>query len=441
MRPMKKILLVGNGAREHVIAETLKKSPQGVSLVVYGKTVNPGIRALADVYETGSLTDLAHIRGFAVREKADFAIVGPEDPIAAGISDELATVNIPCIAPEKTCARLESSKGFTRGLVAKYGIPGNPLFRVFTSSEGLEDFAKKLGGNFVVKADFLRAGKGVKVSGDHFSTTEEGLSYARECISQDGRVVLEEKLIGQEFSLMSFCDGKRAVHMPAVQDHKRAYEDDKGPNTGGMGTYSDSDHCLPFLDPSDLEAAGKINQQVLEAVMEETGVPFVGILYGGFMAVRDGVRLIEYNVRFGDPEAMNVLSLLESDFVEICEAMISGQLDRVSISFAKKASVCKYVVPEGYPDSPVKGVKVELGPFSDQVRIHFGSVDQKGNDLFLCGSRAIAVTGIAENLEVAERYSEIATESVHGPVFHRRDIGTKKLIDSKIEMMKKLRNL
>lgn len=437
---MKKILLVGNGAREHVIAETLKKSPKNVSLVTYGKTVNPGIQALSDLYELGNLTDLKHIKEFATSQNVDFAVVGPEDPIVAGAADELAMVNIPTVAPKKTCARLESSKGFTRDLLAKYNIPGNPLFRIFMTPDGLENFVKQVNENFVVKADGLMAGKGVKVSGDHFSTTEEGLDYAQKCLVEDGRVVLEEKLIGQEFSLMSFCDGKHAVHMPAVQDHKRAYEDDRGPNTGGMGTYSDADHSLPFLYPSDLETAEKMNQQVLDAVCKETGTPFIGILYGGFMAVKNGVRLIEYNARFGDPEAMNVLSLLETDFVSICEAMISGHLDKIPISFAKKATVCKYLVPQGYPDNAVKDVKVGLGPVSDNVRVHFGSVDQKGSDLFLCGSRAIAVTGISESLEVAERYSEIATESVRGPVFHRRDIGTKRLIDARIEMMKKLRN-
>lgn len=441
---MKKILLIGNGSREHMIAETLKKN-RDVSLVVYGKSVNPGIRALADAYEIGNLMDLGHIRDFAVSQKVDFAFCGPEDPIAAGVADELEKVSIPSCFPKKIPAQLESSKAFTRNLVTKYQIPGNPLFQVFTGvnsdemMKAMEAFVQKVSGNFVVKADSLRGGKGVKVSGDHFLTAQEGLLYACECVAEDGRVVLEEKFIGQEFSFMSFCDGKTAVHMPASQDHKRAYEGDKGPNTGGMGTYSDANLSLPFLSSQDLEAAGKINQQVLDAVFQETGVPFCGILYGGFIALKNGVGLIEYNVRFGDPEVMNALAVLETDLVSVCEAMISGTLDQLKISFAKKATVCKYVVPQGYPDAPVKDVAISVGAVPEGVRMYYGSVDLKGDELLLCGSRALAVLGSGDTLSQAQEMAEKGACAMSGPVFHRSDIGTSALIDQRVQMMQELR--
>jgi len=296
-----------------------------------------------------------------------------------------------------------------------------------------------LGDDFVVKADGLKGGKGVKVSGDHLNGRGEGLAYALECFNEGGRVVVEEKLIGQEFSLMSFCDGVHTAEMPAVQDHKRAYEGDKGPNTGGMGTYSDANGSLPFLKTSDIESARDITRKVASALKEETGVEFKGIMYGGFMAVRDGVRLIEYNARFGDPEAMNVLPLLKTDFVEVCEAIINGTLDKLNIEFEKKATVCKYLVPNGYPENPCKGEKITVGTIPDGVKAYFASVNEKDDGLYLSGSRAIAFVGIADSIDEAEKLAQSAVSTVEGPVFYRKDIGTKELIQKRVDHMREVR--
>ena len=169
-------------------------------------------------------------------------------------------------------------------------------------------------------------GKGVRVSGEHLKNINEGLDYANEIVEGGGKFLIEEKLVGEEFSLMSFVDGKTCKHMPVVQDHKRAYEGDTGPNTGGMGTYSFENHSLPFLSEKDIKEAQKTNELVAKQLFEETGTPYVGILYGGFMLTKGGVKVIEYNARFGDPEAMNVLSILESDFLSICISMVDGNL-------------------------------------------------------------------------------------------------------------------
>jgi fusion protein PurCD len=268
------------------------------------------------------------------------------------------------------------------------------------------------------------------------------MEFASECIAKFGRVVIEEKLVGQEFSLMSFADGVHTADMPVVQDHKRAYEGDTGPNTGGMGTYSDSDHLLPFLRTSDVDEARMITKMVQEALLKETGEMYRGIMYGGFIAVKDGVRLIEYNMRFGDPEAMNVLPLLKTDFVEICEALIDRSLDQVRVEFESMATVCKYVVPEGYPEKPVKGEKITLPKIPPGVRAYFGSVDATSEDskeLTLCGSRALALVGVGDTIADAERLAENAARAVAGPVFHRKDIGTKPLIEKRVSMMKTLR--
>ncbi len=434
---MKRVLLIGNGAREHVIGETLKKS--GALVYTYGKAKNPGLLELSEGYETGALNDFEHIEKYAISVKPDFAVIGPDDPIGDGVADLLLDAEIHSFAPLKTVARLESSKSFTRDLVSKYGIPGNPRFKVFYDDDGLKEFIGSFNGDYVIKADGLMGGKGVKVSGEHLEDDASGLLYARDCLKASGRVVVEEKFIGQEFSLMSFCDGINTVEMPAVQDHKRAYEGDKGPNTGGMGTYSDANHLLPFLTEKDVEEAREITRQVAGALVKETGVMFKGVMYGGFIATSKGVRLIEYNARFGDPEVMNVLPILNTNFVHICEAVISGDLKNLPIEFAEKATVCKYLVPEGYPDNPKKGGKIDIGPVPQNVKMYYASVDQTDEGIILGSSRAIAFVGIADDLSEAEKMSEAACGSVTGPVFHRRDVGTQELISKRIAMMKELR--
>jgi phosphoribosylamine--glycine ligase len=435
---MKKILLIGNGAREHVIAETFMKSRHEVELYIVGKTLNPGIAKLAKEYLLADVCDLSAIKEFAEKFQPDFAFVGPEAPIEAGVVDVLEEIGVPCASPLKTVGRLESSKSFTRELLEKYQIAGNPRFKAFQSEDGLREFFDELGDDFVVKADGLKGGKGVKVSGDHLRGKIEGLAYAKECLDEAGLVVVEEKFVGQEFSLMSFCDGVHTVEMPAIQDHKRAYEEDLGPNTGGMGSYSDSDHLLPFLKKEHLREAAEITKKVAAALKEESGVLFKGIMYGGFIATKNGVRLIEYNARFGDPEAMNVLPLLKTDFVDVCEAIIAGNLNELDVQFEDMATVCKYLVPNGYPDKSVAGEKIVVGEVPEGVLAYYSSVDQRDDGLYLSGSRAIAFVGVAKTIFEAERLAESAVSSVKGPVFYRKDIGTAELIGKRIKMMEEL---
>jgi len=443
---MKKILLVGNGAREHVIAETLKKSSQEVSIIAYGKAKNPGIAKLADRYEIGPLDTFEALKKLAQEENVDFAIIGPDDPIADGAVDALLEIEVHSASPLRTVARLESSKSFTRDLLAKYNISGNPKFRVFTNTENthtleneLEKYMKNdLEGEFVVKADGLMGGKGVKVSGEHLADIKEGVDFAIKCIEKFGRVVVEEKFVGQEFSLMCFCDGENIACMPAVQDHKRAYNDDKGPNTGGMGSYSDANHSLPFLRDPDIAEAIEITKQTAKALFKETGSLFKGVMYGGFIATKNGAKLIEYNARFGDPESMNVLPILKTDFVKICEAIIAGTLDKITIEFENKATVCKYIVPDGYPENPKKGEKIEIGSYPEGVNMYFSSVSLEKDGIYMSGSRAIAFVGIADTISEAEKIAASAMKSVSGPVFYRDDIGTDALVQKRVNMMKTL---
>ncbi|OGH58842.1 MAG: phosphoribosylamine--glycine ligase [Candidatus Magasanikbacteria bacterium RIFCSPHIGHO2_01_FULL_33_34] len=433
------ILLVGSGAREHAIAKAIKRSKKPTNIFCFASNNNPGIKELSSNYKIGKITDTKTIADFAKDNNIDFAIIGPEAPLEAGVVDKLKEQNIPSIGPTKKLAQLETSKSFTRNLLRKYNIPGGPKYKYFSDINGVKEFIDSLGGNYVVKADGLMGGKGVKVSGDHLQSIADGIAFCEELIAQDGTFLIEEKLIGQEFSLLSFSDGNNLAHMIAIQDHKRAFVNDTGPNTGGMGSYSDSDHKLPFLTNTDIEQAHKINQATIKAIKDEFNEEYKGIIYGGFMATKNGVNLIEYNARFGDPECMNILSLLESDFVELCLAIIKGNLTQDHARFAKKASVCKYAVPIGYPDNPIKNKIIDVSAVENKELIHYASVDMKENELYETGSRTIAIVSVSDSISDAELIAESEIKKIKGPLFHREDIGTEELIEKRIKMMADLR--
>ncbi|MFH1641400.1 MAG: phosphoribosylamine--glycine ligase [Nanoarchaeota archaeon] len=434
---MTNVLLIGSGAREHALAEAIVNSKHKPKLYSYMSANNPGVSGISESVEIGKYDALEEIKAFASANAVDFAVIGPEAPLDFGVVDALNSIGIRSVGPVKQLAKLETSKAFTRLLTKKYDVPGRPKFKVFEAEDGIAKFVLGLS-EFVVKPDGLTGGKGVMVQGDHFQTKEEGVKLAEEILKDHPSVVIEEKLIGQEFSLQSLTDGKNLLDFPPVQDHKRAYVDDKGPNTGGMGSYS-TGKLLPFLTEEDLEQAHEITQKMVEAIYKETGILYKGVMYGGFICTKEGVKLIEYNARFGDPEAMNVLPILKTDFVDICKAVIYGTLDTINAEFSDDATVCKYAVPKGYPDNPVKGEKVSVSEVSDKAKVYYASVDKKEDGLYMTGSRAIAFVGIHPSIEEAEVIAEDAVCSVKGPVFHREDIGTKKLIDKRVRHMEKLR--
>tara|TARA_Y100000310_G_scaffold345753_1_gene469285 strand:- start:4246 stop:5562 length:1317 start_codon:yes stop_codon:yes gene_type:complete len=435
---MVNVLLIGNGAREHVVAETLKKNSD-VKLYSYMQSRNPGIDSLSEEVEIGDYDDFELIKKFASSLNLDFAFVGPEGPLSNGMADLLEELSIPTVGPRKELAKLESSKSFTRILVEENGIEGNPKFMIFDNNNLKEasEFMDTLSG-IVIKPDGLTGGKGVQVQGDHFQTKEEAIKYCEDVLVKHPHVVVEDKLDGEEFSFMCFTDGRTVLPMPLVQDHKRALKGDKGPNTGGMGSYSCADHSLPFLKKEDVDTALKINKEVVEAIHKKTGQFFRGIIYGGFIITKDGVKLIEYNARFGDPEVMNVLPLLKTDFVDVCKAIIDHKLDGINLEFENKATVCKYIVPEGYPASPVKDEMITIGEIPKNAKIYYSSVDKREGGIFMTSSRAVAVVGIADNIEESEKFSEQAVSCVKGRVFHRFDIGTKELIQKRIDHMESL---
>ena len=434
-----KILVIGSGAREHAIVRALDRSPHDKALYCLASNINPGIADLCDEFTLDNINHPEIATNYAKEVGAGLAIIGPENPLSNGVADALWEAGVKVVGPKKDLAQIETSKAFARDLLTEYNIPGGPKYQTFNSMYRVSEFLNDLGENYVVKYDGLAGGKGVKVAGDHLHSHDEALEYCQELMEAGSKFVIEEKFIGQEFSLMSFCDGEHLQHMPAVQDHKRAYEGDTGPNTGGMGTYSDANHGLPFLTDDDITQAHEINIATAKALKGKFGEGYKGILYGGFMATANGVKLIEYNARFGDPEAMNVLSLLDSDFIEICNGVVDGNIDQVNVRFNNKATVCKYAVPEGYPDSPVRGQPVDISNIENPDALFYASVDIQNGQLVETGSRTVAVVGVGDTISEAERDAEKEVSSITGPLFHRADVGTNALIQKRVDHMNSLR--
>jgi phosphoribosylamine--glycine ligase len=437
-----KVLLFGKDARTDAIAEGIGRSAGDFELAICSPLQIPGLVDKADRFFVAAMTDLGAMVSVAQTVAPDLVIVGPEDPLAVGLVDALSELGMPCFGPPKDLARIETSKGWARSLLSKYGIAGNISHRAFASLDGLDDYVRQLG-DVVVKPDGLTGGKGVKVMGEQLSSVEDAISYARSLLEADGSVVIEERLDGEEFSLQTITDGFAAAHCPPVQDHKRAYTGDTGPNTGGMGSYSCADHSLPFLSEADLNQATEINEAVIAAVREETGKSYRGVLYGGFMAVADGVRVIEYNARFGDPEATNVLPLLSSDLLEVCRSVAAGELGGMTVEFARRATVCKYVVPSGYPEGKADDDSIAVDPSVTGVaglHCYWAATDLGGDGrVRLTGSRALALVGIGDSLAEAEQLAEKGAASVSGSVRHRADIGTAELVERRVEHMSSLR--
>ncbi len=437
-----RVLVVGGGGREHAIVEALRRS--GAEVLAAMANQNPGIRRAAADVLVGDVTAVGPVVAWAKACGAELAVVGPEAPLERGIVDALEAEGIPAVGPTKAAAQLETNKEFTRDLMKTHGIPGLPAYWAFDSYAPFSEFVLDSNFEFVIKPLGLTGGKGVRVWGDHFNSKDGALAYGREILEKkiggQSRFLVEEKLVGEEFSLQALCDGKRLVPCPLAQDHKRAYEGDRGPNTGGMGSYSDADHLLPFVTRTDFERALDTMKRTVEA-MNERGTPFKGVLYGGFMATREGPKLLEYNVRFADPESMNVLPILEDDFVELCRGTALGGLP-LRARFARKATVCKYVVPMGYGTHPKAGEQLKVDEESIRrtgARLYYAAVDERDGHVLTTTSRSLAIVGIADDLGSAEAVSEEALAFVSGSFYARRDIGKPEVVARKTERMQALR--
>ena len=407
-----KVLVVGHGAREHAITKKLAEE-ELLIFSIMGKN-NPGIRNLS---ERTRVVDINNVENYREFKEIDLAFVGPEDPLALGVSDYLWDLGVPVVGPKKEQAKLEWSKAFTREIFNKYNIPGNPEYKICKNKDDIKEFLRTHN-EVAVKPDVLTGGKGVKISGEHLRNISEIENYALERIQMDGIVVLEEKLVGKEFTLQAFTDGKNVEVMPLVRDFKRAYDGDKGPNTGSMGSFSCPDHGMPDLTDQVVKKGKEIMRTTVE-VMGKKSDPFQGVLYGGFMSTQKGVYLLEYNVRFGDPEAINVLSLLENPLSEVGFEIAHGHLKKVR--FSNEATVCVYLVPEGYPVNPVKGESIQVGEM-DYSELYYASVNEESGIIRTTGSRSIALLGKGDTVKEAREkvYSDVS--KVSGKLHYRTDI-------------------
>jgi phosphoribosylamine--glycine ligase len=418
----------------------------GAELYSVMKNRNPGIRKLSKDVLTASETDVEKVVIHAKMKAVELACVGPEAPLEAGLTDALEKEGVRCASPTKAAARLETSKEFMRTLMAKHKIPGRIEHWVFSDIDQVRKFISGHDKGVAVKPVGLTGGKGVKITGDQLLNKDDVLKYASEVLDKKvgglSRVVVEEKAEGEEFTLQAFSDGITVTPMPAVQDHKRAWEGDVGPNTGGMGSYSQEDHLLPFLGKEAYDLGVGIIQATVDALAGE-GIPFKGPIYGQFMLTAAGPRVIEFNARFGDPEAMNVLSILEGDFLRICQGMADGRLGSANASFSRMATVCKYVVPVGYGTESRAGSEIavdEKGIEREGARLYYAAVNEAGpGKVLTTSSRALGVVGVAQNIELAEKRCEAGLAHLKGDFFVRHDIGRPEALRKKVEHMRTVR--
>ncbi|MCX8166360.1 MAG: phosphoribosylamine--glycine ligase [Candidatus Micrarchaeota archaeon] len=436
------ILLVGDGAREHIIAEKLSEA--NAKLICLCSKDHPGIKRLA-ILSSGkfysSEINEKTINEILKNNKVDFAFVSPDGLLFKGVTDMIKKHKVKVASPTKAQAMIEWDKSFARRLMKKHKIKGVPEFIASNDIKELNDFIEKHK-QVAVKPAGLTGGKGVKVTGIQLKDEEEAKAYAKELLESKysgiETVVIEERLLGQEFTLQIFTDGKNIIPMPLVQDHKNLLEDDQGPNTGGMGSYSTQNHLLPFISISDYEEAIEIAKKTLNAFYKETKQYFKGVLYLQCMLSTKGIKVIEFNSRFGDPEAINVLSIFQGNLAEVLESIANNRLiSSKKVSFKRNATVCKYLVPNGYPDNPAKDKEIIIA--KPREKFYFASVYEKEGKIFTTSSRAIAVIAKDIDFYSAERRVEMDIRtSFAGELYHRSDIGTQKLIYKKLNYLKEL---
>jgi phosphoribosylamine---glycine ligase len=438
-----KVGLIGNGGREHAIARGVCQHGD-VDLYVAATGENPGIRELASDYHMIALNDLQNVREYFLANKVDVVVVGPEAPLISGVVDAIRDSKVPIVGPTQSQARLEGDKSFMRWLLREKVGWGSPKWQKVKTLSEAQEFIEEIGA-IVVKPLGLTGGKGVRVSGTQLDDTAETLAYIETLLETDGTVLLEEKVIGEEFSRMAFVSDGVVAPVPLMQDFKYAYDGDTGLMTGGMGAYSMADGGLPFLMPSDYDQADRLLKETVLALEIETGEPYRGFLYGQFMAACEGIRVIEYNVRLGDPEALNLMAILGSAAAPLLLSIAVGKLDREQVSFKGQASVSKYLVPRVYPD-PISA-PIEFSFDTDLVdefglSLICGSVERKApNEWLALGSRTLGIVGLGDTPEEVSKRIEAFIEKAAIPQLrHRQDIGNKDIILNKIAKMDEIRH-
>lgn len=419
------ILIVGSGGREHSLAWKIKQSP-----LVNSIYIAPGNGGTSSLGENVSIEadDIPALITFAKDKKIDLVVTGPEMPLVLGLTDALNREKIPCFGPGSYAAQLEGSKAFSKFLMAEAEVP-TAQFKVFEEYNQALEYLKNQSYPIVIKADGLAAGKGVIVA-ESLEEASEALHdmMVKQVFGKAGEtVVIEEALQGEEASFLAFCDGHDYVLLPSSQDHKRIGENDTGPNTGGMGAYSPA----PILPEEKYEETAELVIKPIIQHLEEMGRPFKGILYAGLMFTKDGPKVLEYNVRFGDPECQPLLMRLESDIVEIMMACIEGKLSRTNLTIKQESSVCVVMAADGYPAKYEKGNEIkgiEDAETDPEVKVFQAGTKMEDGRILTNGGRVLGITALGQNLEQAIAKCYKAADKIDfADKYLRRDIGQKGL--------------
>jgi len=414
-----RVLVIGSGGREHALAWAIARSPQLEQL--YVAPGNGGTATIATNVEL-DITDHAAIVGFARQERIDLVVIGPDAPAVAGLGDDVRAAGLLCFGPSKAAAQLEGSKAFTKAICDEAGVP-TAAWASFDDEEAALAYLRGRSAPIVVKADGLAAGKGVRVA----ETMAEAEDAVQDCFSgafgdSGSTVVIEEFLAGEEASVFALCDGNTIVMLPSVQDHKRVWDGDRGPNTGGMGAYSPA----PVMTPEMLE---RTRREIIEPTvrrMAERGTPFTGVLFAGLMITDSGPRLIEYNVRFGDPECQVLMLRLKSDALQLLAATARGDLSGVNPEWREEAALTVVMATRGYPlsvprGSEIKGVDTLDG---DDLQVFHAGTRRDGARLLANGGRVLNVTALGRTVGEAQARAYAAVDRISWPEgFCRRDIG------------------
>lgn len=420
-----KILVIGSGGREHALVWKIRQSPR-VSRV-YCAPGNAGIGELAEIVPLAP-DDVRGLQRFAVQEGIGLTVVGPELPLSLGLVDEFEAHGLRVFGPNRQAAQLEGSKTFAKELMQQQGIP-TPHFGVFTDPDKAQRYVSEVGAPVVVKADGLAAGKGVILC----ATVQEAhaaidtLMRTRVFGNAGDRIVVEELLAGEEASFLAFTDGHTVLPLASTQDHKRVFDGDRGPNTGGMGAYSPAPVITPLL-------ADRIVQEIMLPTvrgLRQRNITYKGILYAGLMIQRESVQVLEFNARFGDPECQPLMLRLQSDLVEVMEAVIDERLAEVTLTWDERPAVCVVLAAEGYPGHYETGGVIEglesLRNWEEGAVFHAGTANADGTCITK-GGRVLGVTGIGTDISEAIAATYQAVEKISWPGMHyRRDIGQRAL--------------
>lgn len=414
------ILLIGSGGREHALAWAISASPLCERL--YAAPGNPGMEECA-ICAALDPTDHQAVIAFCRENEIDFVVVGPEAPLVAGLVDDLAAAGIKAFGPSKAAAQLEGSKGYTKDLCQEFSIP-TAAYRRFTDAVAARAYVQEQGAPIVIKADGLAAGKGVVVA----MTLDDALAaveaiFAGSVGEAGHEVVVEQFLEGEEASFFALCDGTTALPFISAQDHKRVFDGDKGPNTGGMGAYSPA----PIMTP-------EMEERVMETIIRPTvramaarGTPFKGVLFAGLMITKDGPELIEYNVRFGDPETQVLMPRLRSDLLPALIASADGVLSTISLRWKNDAALCVVMATKGYPGSFQRGSEIrDLAKAAslDDVLVFHAGTKRSGDHILANGGRVLGITASGKTVAEAQKRAYEAVDLVDWPEgFSRRDIG------------------